>query len=392
MEDEIIAALLGVLILVTWGRFEEYKNNSFDSQIADLLKLNETEDGYNFGPSDYNQMEGYRERGSLAGPIAPGPPPPVSITPTAIMAGLASPSGPSAVPVPSPLPSSSAPVVPPQGAIASATISAPMTMALLKPPTSKKGFVYDLKINKAPNPMFNTQMMSLNLGWYYTWGLLGSPGLNIPFTPMVWGAPDTLQLAQIPPGSTEILGFNEPDGNQPGAQSNISIQTVVSLWPKLKASGLRVGSVAAAQDPLATSYKPNDGSPVLQTSYFDALWTALTAAGMQPDFIALHWYAPPDAIGFLNWIDKIYAKYNKPIWITEMCVADWNATAANPEKFTTAQIQVFMDSVAAGMNSRNYVERYCWKTRPTTDFNMGNGALIAIDGSLTPLGQHYMAL
>ena len=254
--------------------------------------------------------------------------------------------------------------------------------------SSKKGFVYDLK----NNPKFNQQMQSLNLGWYYTWGMTGSPGLNLKFTPMVWGAPDAQRLSQIPQGSTELLAFNEPDGNQPGAQSNISIQNVLSLWPTLKAAGLRLGSVAASQNPLSTSYTPNDGTPALTTSYFDSLWTKLTQANMQPDFIALHWYAPPDANGFLNWIDAIYAKYKKPIWITEMCVADWTATTAKPEKFTTAQIQTFMDQVVAGMNQRSYVEKYSWKTRPVSDIYMGNGALIADDGSLTPLGQHYASL
>ena len=264
--------------------------------------------------------------------------------------------------------------------------------SLPTPSNPKKGFVYDLKINGAPNAQFNTQMQSLNLGWYYTWGLAGSPGLNLKFSPMVWGAPDAQKLSQIPAGSSELLAFNEPDGNQPGAQSNIRVQDVVSLWPTLKNTGLRIGSVAASQNPMATSYKPNDGSATLTTSYFDALWTALSAAGNTPDFIALHWYAPPDANGFLAWLDSIYAKYQKPLWITEMCVADWKATATTPEKFTTAQIQTFMDAVVAGMNSRSYVERYCWKTRPTTDYNMGNGALIALDGSLTPLGQHYATL
>ena len=252
----------------------------------------------------------------------------------------------------------------------------------------KKGFVYDLKNNSK----FNQQMQSLNLGWYYTWGIAGSPGLNLKFTPMIWGAPDSQKLSQIPAGSTEVLAFNEPDGNQPGAQSNIRIDDVVSMWPVLKATGLRIGSVAASQNPLATSYKPNDGSATLTTSYFDALWTKLSQANMTPDFIALHWYAPPDATGFLNWIDAIYNKYKKPIWITEMCVADWTATTVHPEKFTTAQIQTFMDQVVAGMNQRSYVERFSWKTRPTSDINMGNGSLIADDGSLTPLGQHYALL
>jgi hypothetical protein len=217
---------------------------------------------------------------------------------------------------------------------------------------------------------------------------------------MCWGAPDAAKLNEIPAGSTELLAFNEPDGDKKSpdgkpAQSNVKISDVVSLWPTLRATGLRIGSVAAAQDPLETSYTPTDGSPAISTSYFDALWTALSQAGQTPDFIALHWYAPPNATGFLNWIDNIYAKYKKPIWITEMCVADWAAgpgKAVPFERYTVQEIQQFMQQVVTGMYSRPYVERFSWKTRPTNDVNMGNGALIANDGTLTPLGQFYATL
>ena len=85
---------------------------------------------------------------------------------------------------------------------------------------NKKGFVYD---RTQPSVFKN-----LDVGWYYTWGLQGSVGVDRPFTPMIWGAPDAHKLSQIPAGSTEILAFNEPDGNQAGAQSNISIKNVKS--------------------------------------------------------------------------------------------------------------------------------------------------------------------
>jgi hypothetical protein len=216
---------------------------------------------------------------------------------------------------------------------------------------------------------------------------------------MVWGAPDANKLSTIPDGSTELLAFNEPDGDVPGAQANITIQNVITLWPMLKATGLRIGSVAASQDPLDTSYSSTETPPKqYPSSYFDQLWTGLQNIGYTPDFIALHWYAGLDNKGggggtdFLTWIDNIYAKYKKPIWITEMCVADWDATASNPEKYTTQQIQAFMTQVVAGMNQRPYVERFSWKTRPVSDINMGNGALIANDGSLTQLGQYYATL
>ena len=268
----------------------------------------------------------------------------------------------------------------------------------------KKGFVYDLKINGSPNTLFNKQMTSLNLGWYYTWGSTGSPGLtlSLDFPPMIWGAPDAspAKLAALPTGYSNLLAFNEPDGNEPGAQSNIPVPQVLQLWQNLIAlkvsnPNLRIGSVACAQDPLDTSYTPHDGSPPINTSYFDNLWSALTVKGWKPDFICLHWYAPPNATSFLNWIDNIHTKYQVPIWITEMCPADWKVGQPGQptfERFTVADIQTFMDDVVAGMNSRPYVERYSWKTRPTTDVNMGNGALIALDGSLTPLGQHYATL
>ena len=353
-------------------------------------------------PAPFSQVPGPPALSPVPGPPAlspvPGPPALSPFSPSTDLAAFSPGPGPTPAPVstltlsprPSPGPSPFSPS------------SGPMVLQNTNP---KKGFVYDLKINGATNTQFNTQMQSLNLGWYYTWGLTGSPGLNIPFTPMCWGAPDAAKLNQIPSGSTELLAFNEPDGNNQGAQSNMSIAQIVQLWPQLKATGLRIGSIAAYTSPLATSYIQPPGPPAagrlapaqtsLTTSYFDALWTALGQAGSTPDFIALHWYAPPDANGFLSWIDAIYAKYQKPIWITEMCPADWQA--GNPgqpafERYTVSDIQQFMDDVVSGMNSRSYVERFSWKTRPTTDINMGNGALIANDGTLTPLGQHYATL
>ena len=350
---------------------------------------------------------------------APSPPGPMMSPAPAPgpASGTIPPPPPPALQPPSGLPSSSggAPYTPPTPTTAPSTTPTPTTAPSTTPTpvpapsgtgaNPKKGFVYDLKINGAPNTQFNQQMQSLNLGWYYTWGLTGSPGLNLKFTPMCWGAPDAAKLNQIPTGSTELLAFNEPDGNNSGAQSNMSIAQIVQLWPQLRATGLRIGSIAAYTSPLATSFTEPPGPPApgrlppaqgsLTTSYFDALWTALSQANMTPDFIALHWYAPPDAAGFLKWIDDIYAKYNKPIWITEMCPADWNA--GNPgqpafERYTVAEIQQFMQQVVTGMYARPYVERFSWKTRPTSDINMGNGGLIANDGTLTPLGQFYATL
>jgi hypothetical protein len=55
MEDSLIAALLALLLIVTWKRCEEY--TSFNSQIADLAILNAHEDLLHFQPSDFNQVD-----------------------------------------------------------------------------------------------------------------------------------------------------------------------------------------------------------------------------------------------------------------------------------------------------------------------------------------------
>lgn len=235
----------------------------------------------------------------------------------------------------------------------------------------KKGFVYSLK--STDNTSYNNIMNSLNLDWYYTWGLQGSEGLNIPFTPMIWSLKNINNLSLIPENSTELLGFNEPDNIK---QSNITVSDVISNWSKIKNTNLRIGSVATAQN-------------VLSGSYFDDVWTGLQNINMSPDIVAIHWYAPPNSINFLKLLDKIYDKYKKPIWITEMCVADWNATYDTPEKYKTSDIQQFMGDVIKGMNTRDYIERFSWKTRPQNDIFMGNGALLDINNNLTDLGRYY---
>lgn len=68
MEDSLIAALLALLLIVTWQRYEGY--NSFNSQIADLDILNAQEDLLHFQPSDFNQIDSKLED-------PPAPPTPI---------------------------------------------------------------------------------------------------------------------------------------------------------------------------------------------------------------------------------------------------------------------------------------------------------------------------
>jgi hypothetical protein len=234
-------------------------------------------------------------------------------------------------------------------------------------PASKKGFVY---------PQITQQIVNeLNIGWCYNWNTINTIELSVPYTPMCWGsAPKDLVAITNLSNATELLGFNEPDGV---LQSNLTVQQAISLWPQLQATGLRLGSPATA------------GNPTNPTGWLAEFMTAAKANNYRVDFICVHWYAPPNADSFVKELDNLYALYNLPIWITEFSPADWKASLANPTKYLAHDAINFMNQLIPELQSRPYIERFAWKTRPTGDPNLGFAALFNDDGSLTTVGQAY---
>ncbi|MGH3244867.1 MAG: sigma-70 family RNA polymerase sigma factor, partial [Trebonia sp.] len=84
--------------------------------------------------------------------------------------------------------------------------------------------------------------------WYYNWGATPN-GITAPasasYVPMIWGAANvtTATISQVSKEGHVLLGFNEPDL---GSQSNMSVSQALSLWPKLMATGMTLGSPAVA--------------------------------------------------------------------------------------------------------------------------------------------------
>jgi len=219
------------------------------------------------------------------------------------------------------------------------------------------------------DPKIVTKIKSLNPNWYYTWGPTAVLGLeDIPFTPMCWGSHSAPKPGVNVP---VLLGFNEPDRSD---QSNLSVAESQSLWPMLTVPGRRLGSPATSTNPAKA------GSWLEQ----------FMATSPQVDFVCVHWYAPPNVDSFLKQIDDIHTKYQKPIWITEFAVADWSGKF--PGGFDVNLVQGFMKDACAGLEARDFVERYTWKTRGTSDIKMGTSSLFNDDGTLTALGTIYAAL
>jgi hypothetical protein len=217
----------------------------------------------------------------------------------------------------------------------------------------KRGFVYP-----------DANVAKLNPHWYYNWGPQPTPGVGEPpFVPMVWGS-----HTQVPTRSNIVLGFNEPDG---AAQSNLTPQRALDLWPSVRAAGALVGSPATA------------GSPVASGSW-------LSQFAGEYDFVCLHWYGPAHPQSFLDWLDQVHQQYQKPIWITEFAVADWSAKGGpKSTKWTQADVLAFLKAVVPVLEYRDYVQRYSWKTRTLDDPCMWFSSVFNNDGSLTELGEWY---
>lgn len=223
---------------------------------------------------------------------------------------------------------------------------------------------------------------ALDINWFYTWGakypaVRPTPG----FVPMIWGGQavrrNTVDDVLNDLGTTEaseLLGFNEPDHPE---QADMTVASAIAYWPALEASGLRLGSP----------------SPVhIRGDWFKAFMDQAAAKDRRVDFITMHSYASPNSESFLNIVQEVYDRYGKPIWITEYAVADWEATATSPSRYSAKEIMAFMGETAAGFRDMPFVERFAWKTRPDDDPVMGASALYRKDGSLSPTGELYRSL
>lgn len=216
--------------------------------------------------------------------------------------------------------------------------------------------------------------------WYYTWaatrGNVTGPA-GVEFVPMIWGADAVKQstLDQARAQGPVLLGFNEPDLKE---QSNLPVATALDLWPQLQGTGQRLGSPAPAYGAATPG------------GWFDQFMAGVASRGYRVDFIALHWYGSdfsPAATGQLKgYLQAVYNRYHKPIWLTEYALINFSGTPKYP---TGEQQAAFITASVAMLESLSYVERYAWFSLPATD-GSGTG-LYRPDGTPTAAGSAYRA-
>ena len=221
------------------------------------------------------------------------------------------------------------------------------------------------------------------LSWYYQWSPEPVNGADpkMQFVPMIWGdyGRDWLNNPDNRIFKT-VLGFSEPDWDE---QSDVSVDQAIAAWPDFMNSGLRVGSPATA---IAAPW----------SDWFDDFMNRVNADNnLDVDFVAIHCYLDGTyADTFIQMIDDAYAKYHKPIWITEFGIAEWTEGLFNGnDESARAKVNAFMKKVIPELDKRDFVERYAWFPFDPTDQYGGASGLYNVDtGVLNSLGMTYRNL
>jgi hypothetical protein len=221
----------------------------------------------------------------------------------------------------------------------------------------------------------NNLVANVSPSWFYDWGALDVSTVNTEFVAMAWNitlANNFLNLNTYPTRTdvNTLLGFNEPDGS---GQANIpDVNVALPVYKNLLRTGYRMGSPATKEENW--------------NNWLADFTTIASADDARIDFVAIHWYdwgnwssttnANPDPQQVLNrfkaYINNVYARYNKPIWITE-----FNANVNRPAAVQDA----FMRLALPYLESDNRIERYAYFFETTFP--------AATNGTLNALGQLY---
>ena len=208
---------------------------------------------------------------------------------------------------------------------------------------------------------------AMNCGWFYNWGPHGESKDGVEFVPMIKGKKGATEkvLAQVKKsGAKVLLGFNEPEREK---QGDTTVEEALDLWPRLMATGLRLGSPAPSSD--------KEGM-----AWLEKFMEGVEKRKLRVDFLALHWYRSADVDKFSEWLDGLHKRYDRPIWITE-----FNA------KFTDGDRDKFARDAFRMLEHHRFVERFAYMN----GFHAEPGALFEGKGEAktpTKLGELFRDL
>jgi hypothetical protein len=255
--------------------------------------------------------------------------------------------------------------------------------------SAKRGIAYELATAE------DLQALSPGISWWYNWAL--KPKASVPtdyqsrygldFLPMLWnGSFNDLEVENFlraNPGIKHLLLLNEPNL---GGQANLTPQAAAQLWPRYETIAANTG-VMLVGPAMTWGNMANYADPV---AWLDAFYAAYQAANNNRlpriDYLVFHWYD----YGLKDQLDRL-KKYGKSFWVTEL--ANWHVGDGNAEIDSVAKQKAQMTEMVKLCEDRADVYRYAWFTgRMGPEGDPHFTSLLAANGQLTELGQHYLSL
>lgn len=238
-------------------------------------------------------------------------------------------------------------------------------------------------------------LKKVGTSWVYNWGTSKeiaqkAQNENIEYVPMLWGQWDVSdsKIAELKEGKENglyknLLAFNEPDLSD---QSNMTVEKALELWPRLEETGLRLGSPAGA---------------AAEDAWVADFMEKAKEKGYRVDFLTVHVYQDfthPESVNQLKAaLERLYAKYQIPIWITEIGNVDvstqwWGYQLYEPMSHVNAV--KYITDMGNMLESLDFVERYSWFVDYSSNIT-GTEYTRLFDVStneLTPEGEAYKAI
>ena len=242
-------------------------------------------------------------------------------------------------------------------------------------PVGKKGSLGNVKW---------TTSDTYNGSWYYNWGLAPTDqSTEVQFVPMSWSkSEDRTSLAKMERvgknmNFNHLMAFNEPDNS---GQSNLTVEQALDAYPKLLASGLRLGAPGVENVQYsATSDSFNEGS------WIQEFMDGCVARGYRVDFIPAHDYVRRSKSTFIERFKALHDRYNLPVWVTEYNYGNPNMGSAN---LTVEQGYANIKNLTEALEDADFIERYNWYYFFGADSGIGG----MTNGQLNITGEFYRDL
>lgn len=231
----------------------------------------------------------------------------------------------------------------------------------------------------AKSPAWATKLGNLHSNWVYTWNSLAPAGVppGVEFIPMIFryggnakGVAEAA-LAARKAGTTELLGFNEPEGK---GQGNMTLDSALDAWPVLMETGMRLGSPSCIHP---------------DKEWMIAFMEGVKKRALRVDFVCVHSYGGPDPEALVKRLEAVHQMFGRPIWITEFAIGDWKAKSVDQNQHRPETVLRFMEKILPMLDGLDFVERYAWFPSQPTSAPLGTSALFDENGGLTPLGECY---